>query len=59
MNLEIIDYTEEIQELINKLDINNAYLQVIISLVGIIAISCIIRLAMALYSKIKNKKRSK
>ena len=59
MNTEIIDYTEKIQEILNKLDCNNDYIYVLISLVGIIAISCVIRLVMALYSKIKNNKRSK
>ena len=59
MNTEIIDYTEKIQEILNKLDCNNAYIYILISLVGIIAISCVIRLAMALYSKVKNNKGSK
>lgn len=59
MNTEIVNYAEQLQELINKLDVNNAYLQVLISLIGVIAISCIIRLFMALYSKIKNKKGCK
>lgn len=59
MNTEVINYTEQIQEILNKLECNNAYIYVLISLIGIIAISCVIRLVMALYSKIKNNKRSK